>query len=262
MDVVDGEWSIVPTPQQIVSNVEPKKKRTKKVIQTPKLTEKDRVKLIDRPEMLMVAPKTYPASVRYGSGSRWCTSIPSGRSFFDKYTKLGFLVYIIYYETLEGKRGVEKTKVALYVNPEPNRQTIIIEGWSKKDNRIEADITENIILTPEMRMVLKDYSNQYLLSKFKMVIGSKVFLNHGKVYGKFDLIKAVIGDEKWALTIYLLPSEIAWGIVTKINERSVRMNIKEVKLNSSLPKHVTDQITDQIKKDDFNINIKTKYLLL
>jgi hypothetical protein len=76
-------------------------------------------------EWLIVRPFTYESSVRYGYGSKWCTSMDKSAEQFFRYSNNGTLIYC-----LNKKTG---DKVAAYYE--------IGEGisfWSAEDNRIDS----------------------------------------------------------------------------------------------------------------------------
>jgi len=76
-------------------------------------------------EWLIVRPFTYESSVRYGYGSKWCTSMEKSAEQFFRYSNNGTLIYC-----LNKKTG---DKVAAYYE--------IGEGisfWSAEDNRIDS----------------------------------------------------------------------------------------------------------------------------
>jgi hypothetical protein len=76
-------------------------------------------------EWLVVRPFTYESSVKYGYGSKWCTSMEQSAEQFFRYSNNGTLIYC-----LNKKTG---DKVAAYYE--------IGEGisfWSAEDNRIDS----------------------------------------------------------------------------------------------------------------------------
>lgn len=81
----------------------------------PKIKKGDRIKVIDELEILVVQPLTHHASIRYGHKSGWCTAT-SNKNHFENETKNSILIYVILYEIKDGKRGKEKTKIAIHKN--------------------------------------------------------------------------------------------------------------------------------------------------
>lgn len=61
---------------------------------------------------LMLSPKTYRGSLKYGSGTKWCTASKYNSDHFTSYKK-GYLVYLI---DKTGKKTKNYSKVALYAD--------------------------------------------------------------------------------------------------------------------------------------------------
>ena len=150
---------------------------TKTKIKTPKLSTSDRTKLIDRPELLVVVPHTHAASVRYGADTKWCTSVPSGDGpkYFNNYLTGGnFLVYIIYYHTVENKRDKVKSKLALIVS----RSGKIVDGYSKEDEHITKTILIELILSDEIVSVIKQHqTKKYEQYSRGLSVGDEVIID-------------------------------------------------------------------------------------
>ena len=228
-------------------------------IKIPKLTNEDRIKLIDKPDLLVVVPKTQQASIRYGAGSKWCTSTPSNKTSFNKYTQQGFLTYIIYYNTLNDDRITEKTKVGLFIQINIKQNIMMVQGWDKQDNQIEKEILEHIVITPEINDILIKYTKNYIIDKYGYDIGSEIkCTNH---QGNFDLIKVNIKSNNYESLIYLKPYDINTAIVTKINEHSIRANIKELSLKTDLDPIMKNQLINEVNSGKLNVNIPKKYIL-
>jgi hypothetical protein len=76
-------------------------------------------------EWLVVRPFTYESSVKYGYGSKWCTSMEQSAEQFFRYSNNGTLIYC-----LNKKTG---DKVAAYYEIGGG-----ISFWSAEDNRIDS----------------------------------------------------------------------------------------------------------------------------
>ena len=238
-----------------------KVKPKKKVIQTPKLTEADRIKLIDRPELLVVIPKTFQASVRYGAGTKWCTSTPSNNSHFASYIERGFLVYILYYNVVDSKRATEKYKIALAVEPDINEpDNPVYQAWSKDDTKIDDDVFFHCILTDEMIEHIDTYILNYLKEKYDFFIGVEIDLIDSA--SKFNRIKIDLKGDNWKSTVYLVPNDIGKCVVTKINNNSVRADVKELRLQTVLPIEIKTGLIKAIKDGKLNINISNALIKL
>jgi len=68
--------------------------------------------LLETDEFLLLQPKTHKGSMKYGSNTKWCTTTKNNESIFNRYTRDGFLGYLI--DKTETKTGDYK-KVALYL---------------------------------------------------------------------------------------------------------------------------------------------------
>lgn len=93
--------------------------------------EKQVHKISDDEEWLMLRPLTYESSKKYGSNTKWCTT-HNERSYFDKYTKGGILIYMI-----NKKTGV---KVAVFrsLKHSDNGSTKEFSFWDQKDINIDS----------------------------------------------------------------------------------------------------------------------------
>ena len=68
--------------------------------------------LLETDEFLLLQPKTHKGSMKYGSNTKWCTTTKNNESIFNRYTRDGFLGYLI------GKTGTKTgdyKKIALYL---------------------------------------------------------------------------------------------------------------------------------------------------
>jgi hypothetical protein len=68
--------------------------------------------LLEASEFLLLQPKTHKGSIKYGANTKWCTTTKNNESIFNRYTRDGFLGYLI--DKTETKTG-EYKKVALYL---------------------------------------------------------------------------------------------------------------------------------------------------
>jgi hypothetical protein len=68
--------------------------------------------LLETSEFLLLQPKTHKGSMKYGANTKWCTTSKNNESIFNRYTRDGFLGYLI--DKTETKTG-EYKKVALYL---------------------------------------------------------------------------------------------------------------------------------------------------
>ena len=80
----------------------------------------------DSDEWLIIRPITFEASIKYGAGTKWCTTSESNPDHFFRYSKRGCLIYII--NKLNGY------KVACYKNFEEKQ----IEFYNQEDIRVDS----------------------------------------------------------------------------------------------------------------------------
>lgn len=62
-------------------------------------------------EILFVVPKTFTGSMKYGSGTRWCTASKNNQSIFTRYSRAGCLAYLI---DKKNKKANNYNKIAFY----------------------------------------------------------------------------------------------------------------------------------------------------
>ena len=121
----------------------------------PKLKKEDRVKIIDRPDLLLVEPLTHQASIRYGHKSSWCTSTGNTKTFTG-HIKTNILLHCIIYNVNEdGKRGEEKTKIAIS-KPKRSRSFKRIVCYDRFDRVFNMELLETL-LNKEDFDILIDY---------------------------------------------------------------------------------------------------------
>ena len=80
----------------------------------------------DSDEWLLIRPITFESSIKYGAGTKWCTTSESNPDHFFRYSKRGCLIYII--NKLNGY------KVACYKNFEEKQ----IEFYNQEDIRVDS----------------------------------------------------------------------------------------------------------------------------
>jgi hypothetical protein len=68
--------------------------------------------LLENDRYLLLQPVTHRGSLKYGAGSKWCTASKNSPEVFNRYTKNGYLVYLI-----DKTKKVSNTgsKMALYM---------------------------------------------------------------------------------------------------------------------------------------------------
>lgn len=89
---------------------------------------------------LMVRPKTFRGSLKYGANTKWCTASKSSESTFKRYFNSGYLVYII---DKTNKTGKKCSKIALYSDYAENPLIGDIRLYNSLDNEVNEDILLN-----------------------------------------------------------------------------------------------------------------------
>lgn len=82
-------------------------------------------------DYLILSPKTFKGSLKYGYGTRWCTASKGDPSYFAKYSKQGTLVYVIYKKEVKNNNV---QKVAFYLKNKDCPFTGTIEIYNQIDN--------------------------------------------------------------------------------------------------------------------------------
>jgi hypothetical protein len=82
--------------------------------------------------ILLLRPKTFQGSLKYGSGTRWCTASKYNPSTFNNYTRNGWLFYIIRKKTFDS----DWDKMAFYIKNSSHGPVMNeIETYCSKDIR-------------------------------------------------------------------------------------------------------------------------------
>ena len=137
-------------------------------VKIPKLKKEDRIKIIDRPDLLLVHPLTHNASIRYGHKSNWCTSTGNKKTFTDHIKNEVLLYCIIYKVDDNSKRISEKTKLAIS-KPKRTYNYRNVACYDRFDARFSLELLE-ALLNPSDFLVLTDY----LKIKKETIIPKKV----------------------------------------------------------------------------------------
>ena len=102
--------------------------------------------LIENDDYILIRPKTFQGSLKYGANTKWCTASKQWPHHFKSYTRDGYLYYLI----SKKERNKNYDKVAFYsdnkhglisgtyiifnqIDNEINDRTFIINGWSTYD---------------------------------------------------------------------------------------------------------------------------------
>jgi hypothetical protein len=103
---------------------------------TKEMLSKDRKNIIivhDDDEWMFLKPLTYNASVTYGYGTKWCTSMKNESDYFYRYSKQGILIYVI--NKITGKKfGIHSNnEVRMGIYDEADKQIDSFETDIPKD---------------------------------------------------------------------------------------------------------------------------------
>lgn len=93
-------------------------------------------------EWLILKPLSIEASINYGYGTKWCTSMKNSNSYFHRYSKEGVLIFVI-----NRKNGV---KYAIYSSPSE------FSVWTATDARIDSMETT---IPFNLMMKMKSWTN-------------------------------------------------------------------------------------------------------
>jgi hypothetical protein len=192
--------------EELEKALEPFKEKEKE-----KELENQTEKIYEDDNFLVLVPKTIEASCKYGSGTKWCTTVKDA-DHFRRYTsgKQG-LYYII---RKKGKEYEPNYKVAVHIN-----EAGYENWWDSRDHQLGGDtVTLFKEYFPELYSKIKEHSEEKTKSNFEEL--NKVFEKKGhnfSVYGNFhgvhkdilldiygyDLISDMPGKAVGKLKIYL-----------------------------------------------------------
>ena len=101
--------------------------------------EKQVLKLLETDEWLVLKPLSYQASVKYGSGTKWCTSSKNESEYYFRYSKRGILIYYINKKTGDKVAGFKN--LDLSYDKETSFWTII----DLRTDSIDCDLPEDVM---------------------------------------------------------------------------------------------------------------------
>ena len=109
-------------------------------------------------EWLIVKPLTLESSVKYGYGTKWCTTMYNSPDYFRRYISEGILVYCI--NKLNGY------KVAMYKELSTNDGFHEISFWDQKDRRVDSMQTN---LPNNVLSIIIDETNTNLVTNLAIL---------------------------------------------------------------------------------------------
>ena len=101
--------------------------------------EKQVLKLMETDEWLVLKPLSYQASVKYGSGTKWCTASKNESDYYFRYSKRGILIYCINKKTGDKVAGFKN--LDLSYEKETSFWTII----DLRTDSIDCDLPEDVM---------------------------------------------------------------------------------------------------------------------
>jgi len=101
--------------------------------------EKQVLKLMETDEWLVLKPLSYQASVKYGSGTKWCTASKNESDYYFRYSKRGILIYYINKKTGDKVAGFKN--LDLSYDKETSFWTII----DLRTDSIDCDLPEDVM---------------------------------------------------------------------------------------------------------------------
>jgi len=87
-------------------------------------------------EAMIVVPKSYEASCKYGKGSKWCTASGSTRSHWDSYADMGTRLFYVISKKLTKEDNPVMYKVAVSVPPHLGGKPASLTFYNAEDNTI------------------------------------------------------------------------------------------------------------------------------
>ena len=103
------------------------------------------IKVFEDEKWLAVRPLTFQASLKYGSGTKWCTTYKREKNYFEKYWRTGVLVYFINKQTGYKFAGFKELD-----------KGVELSFWNSADIRIDyTQLETDDYLFPIVRKIFK-----------------------------------------------------------------------------------------------------------
>jgi hypothetical protein len=178
--------------------------------------------LLENDDYLLLYPKTFKGSLKYGSGTRWCTASKNSPTHFRDYQKSGCLVYLV---SKKENKNTNYNKVAFYINNN-NPLSGNISVYNSYDTGVQETTLEKNGWDSEelMKIILtvRIYAKQWYTIKDSVSHVSRVmsvlkdidlgdFEKHLKIVQSFDNSK--FGDAQEQLDKF----------ITKINQYNLNL---------------------------------------
>jgi hypothetical protein len=163
--------------------------------------------LIENDEYILMKPKTFEGSLKYGANTKWCTASKQWKHHFINYTRDGYLYYLI----SKKERNKNYNKVAFYCGDKNN----LITGSYNIYNQIDADVNDKTFITNgwstydlfEITSKIRIYSHErYVIEKTKKDVEKTLetikninldtFLQQINILEKYDKEGKIEGKEE------------------------------------------------------------------
>jgi hypothetical protein len=144
---------------------------------------------------LLVRPKTFRGSLKYGANTKWCTASKNNPQTYERYSKNGLLFYLINKENTEDSRF---SKVAFYMDKAVDPLAGEILFYDSKDNQVG---TSHILKSNWGELDFMKYTfyfRQVALTHFALLKSKEYLLEVSKNLAKidFDILKIHIQNLK------------------------------------------------------------------
>jgi hypothetical protein len=163
--------------------------------------------LIENDEYILMKPKTFEGSLKYGANTKWCTASKQWKHHFINYTRDGYLYYLI----SKKERNKNYNKVAFYCGDKTN----LITGAYNIYNQIDVDVNDKTFITNgwstydlfEIISKIRIYSHErYVIEKTKKDVEKTLesikninldtFLQQINILEKYDKEGKIEGKEE------------------------------------------------------------------
>lgn len=103
-------------------------------------TSKNAEKIFENTFVVVIVPNTHEASIKYGSGTKWCIS---GRSdgHWDNYMSYGVKFYFVISKILTNKQS--RYKIAVAVSPHTKGESPVLDIYDSEDGSMDEQDFDN-----------------------------------------------------------------------------------------------------------------------
>jgi hypothetical protein len=179
----------------ITEIVEANKKANYQVLKNHK---KEKVHVVmENEDWLLIKPLTFESSLKYGSSTKWCTSMRNNPEYFYRYSHRGILIYII------NKKTFAKVACFIPLDIEESKHTNTLKLYNESD--IESDSYVLNLDKTVMEVLINEYklkttNHSFIREKYPEIFKDWTFLNDTE---KCEPIMAQEGDPQEAIPLPL-----------------------------------------------------------